>query len=121
MSVKVSGAARRRNVTDQSYQYPANHGYLERGWEDMEHHGCKQKAYALCASINGARKASRLTRQVEVKIQSEQMLEDIRSHFANGFLGDPCEYRVAQFLGYRGADSSGAIYNSVKPLWPCGR
>lgn len=75
----------------------------------MENHRREKKTYSFSTSVNGSREASGLSREVEVKIQPEEMIEDIASHTANSLLGYTRKDGVPDLLKYSGSNPCGSV------------
>lgn len=75
----------------------------------MEHHGRQQEADALGTTVDSSRQPACLSGQVEVEVESEQVLKDVARNFADGFLGHTRKDCVPEFLEERGSDSGGAV------------
>lgn len=65
----------------------------------MKHHGRQQEADTLCSTVDGSGQATRLARQMEALVKSQQMLVDLACYFADGLLSYTGKDGVAQFLG----------------------
>ena len=75
----------------------------------MENHGGQQEADTLCSTINSPGQSSGLAREVEVKVQSQKMVENIARYFANSLLRDTGEYSIPKLLEKGRSDSCCAI------------
>jgi len=83
-------------VTDQN---TADKGDFQSSGQDVEDHGRQQEADTLGSTVNGSSQTTRLARQMEALVQSQQMLVDLACYFSNGLLGYTGKDGVAQFLG----------------------
>lgn len=80
-------------------QDATDHGYFQRGREDVEDHGGEQEADPLGATINGPSESAGLALQVEIQIQTQQVLEDVAGDSSNRFLrnaGKDCVTKLLQ-------------------------
>lgn len=75
----------------------------------MEDHGCQQEADTLGSAVNSASQAASLAGEMEIQVESQEVVEDILSHLSNGLLGDTCKHRIAQFLEERCSNAGCAI------------
>lgn len=82
----------------------------------MKDHRRQQEAYALGAPIDSSRKTSSLSREMEIQVQLEQMIEDIAGNTTDGLLGYAREDSIPDFLEYSGSDPCGSIYRSSQPI-----
>lgn len=75
----------------------------------MKDHGGQQEADTLGTTVDSSCQASSLPCQVEIQVESQQVLIHTASDFANGLLCDACKNSITKLLGYGCADSSQAI------------
>jgi len=61
----------------------------------MKDHRRQQKADALGSAVYSTCEASCLSREMKVKIQTQEMFEHVASYPANGFLGDVRENGIS--------------------------
>lgn len=75
----------------------------------MEDHRRQQETYSLGTPVNGPREASGLSREVKVKIQLEEVIEDIASHTANSLLRYARKDGIPDLLKHSGSDPCGSV------------
>ena len=79
----------------------------------MKHHRGQQEAYAFSATVYGTGEASRLSREMEIKIQSQEMFKDVASHATNGLLCHAREYSISKLLKQSCPYAGCAVYRKV--------
>lgn len=80
----------------------------------MEDHRCEQEADPLRPAVNRPTQAARLPREVEVEIQTQQMVKHIAGHPADRLLRDVREDGVPDLLEYSGSYAGDAVFlNSI--------
>jgi hypothetical protein len=82
----------------------------------MEQHTCQQEADTLGASIDSSRQPTRLSREVEIQVQSQQVIKHIAGDLPNCLLGDSRKHRVSQFLKCCGANSGQSVFPQASQI-----
>lgn len=99
-----------------TYQNSADKRDFQSSRDDVEHHGRQQEADTLGSAVDCSRQSTRLAAEMEVQVESEEVLEDIPRDAANRLLCDTSKNRISQLLKEGGADSRRAVWNkSVRP------
>lgn len=75
----------------------------------MEDHRSQQKANTLGSTINGASQATGLARQMEVQVESQEVVEYISRYLADCLLRNTCKDRIAKLLKECCSNSGSAI------------
>jgi len=96
------------------YQYTTDHRDLQRSRRDPKDDRLKEKSNALCAPIDSSSKTPRLSAEMELQVEIQQVLECLSCDFAYRSLADTCEDGVEEFTGKRGTHTGGSIlYNKL--------
>lgn len=75
----------------------------------MEDHRGQQEADTLGSAINCASQATSLAGEMEVKVESQEVVENVPCDFSDGLLRDTCKHRIAKFLEERCSNAGCAI------------
>lgn len=97
-------------VQRRPYQNTADKRNLQGSWHHVEDHGRQQETDALGSTVNRSRQTTGLPREVEVKIELEQVLEYISRDLADRLLRNTSEYSIAQFLEQCSPDPSNTVW-----------
>lgn len=98
-----------------SYQYPADHGYLQKYGNDMEDHRREQEADALRPAVDGPTQTAGLAGEVEVEVEAQEVVKHIAGHPTDRLLRDVREDGIADLLEHRGSYPGDAVYLNFNP------
>lgn len=81
----------------------------------MEDHRREQEADALRPAVDGPTQTSGLAGEVEVEVETQEVVKHIAGHPADRLLRDVRKDGIADLLEYRGSYASDAVYLNFNP------
>lgn len=110
VGLRFISALLHRGYQETTDQDAAHQRDLQSSWQNMEYHRRQQEADTFGTSIQSSRQASRLSRQMEVQVELQQMLIDIAGYTSDRFLGYAGKDSITELLEHGCTDSGCTIY-----------